>query len=76
MRLRSDVGKRRGTAHKQTFYVASPTSGPTDVSVLSGLMVGKDEKLPPKPTINTNANTKHGGGTMYFKPRTSVFYGK
>jgi hypothetical protein len=39
-------------------------------------MVAKDEKLPPKPKINTNANQKNGGGTMYFKQRTSVFYGK
>jgi hypothetical protein len=76
MRLRSDVGKRRGSSHKQTFFVSSPTSGPTDSSILSGLMVAKDEKLPPKPKINTNANQKNGGGTMYFKPRTSVFYGK
>lgn len=76
MRLRSEVGKRRGTAHTQTFFVYSPTSGNTDNSVVSGVTVHEGEKLPETPKINTNANKKNGGGGMYFKPRTSVFYGK
>jgi hypothetical protein len=71
---RANVSKRRGTSHTQTFFVYSPTSGVTDMSVVSGVTVADGEKLPRKPRINTNANVQHGGASMYPKLREGWGY--
>lgn len=50
--------------HNGDIYgTASPTTGKTDTSVISGVTVSKHEELPPKPRKNTNTKGIHGGIT-------------
>jgi hypothetical protein len=70
-KLRSKVGvSNSGRIGHSFMYTAG-----SDNSVISGVTVTNGEILPKHDGINTNANRKHGGGGMYYKPRSSVFYG-
>jgi hypothetical protein len=53
-----------GVNHSGHAVMYAPTGGQAskrDIPQLSGLMVAKDEKLPPKLPKNTNTKGVHGG---------------
>jgi hypothetical protein len=69
-KLRSQVGHAGYSGHSFNYTAGS------DNSVVSGVTTIKGEFLP-KHGDNTMKNRKNGSKSgMYFKPRTSVFYGK
>jgi hypothetical protein len=68
-KIRSQVAQAGYSTH--SFEYTAGGANP----VISGVTVHTGEKLPKTPKVNTNANRKNGGGGMYFKPRTSSFYG-